>query len=107
VENAIRHGIEPQRAPALISIRAARDGKDLHLVVRDDGRGPLPPGRKPSPGRGIGLPNTEARLRELYGTDQRFSFSKAEPRGCLVELRLPFHTEPVRAPSFSGQGTAA
>jgi LytS/YehU family sensor histidine kinase len=43
VENAIRHGIEPQRDPGLISIEAKRDGKRLRLIVRDDGRG-LPSG---------------------------------------------------------------
>ncbi len=106
VENAIRHGIEPQRAPGLITIRAARDGKELHLVVRDNGNGPLPACANRFQGCGIGLPNTEARLRELYGPNQRFSFAKAEPRGSLVEIRLPFHTEPTGISSPSGEGAA-
>ena len=32
VENAIRHGIEPQRAPGLIRIEPGRDRKNLHRV---------------------------------------------------------------------------
>ena len=95
VENAIRHGIEPQRVPGLITIQAAQDGKGLHLVVRDDGKGPALDGVQCAKGRGIGLLNTQARLRELYGPDQQFSFGKAEPRGCRVDVLLPFHTEPI------------
>jgi signal transduction histidine kinase len=103
VENAIRHGIEPQRAPGLITIEAKRDGKNLHLVVQDNGKG-LPAGdANRLEGRGIGLANTQARLRELYGEDQQFSFSRGEPRGCTVEVRLPFHTEPVQLTTTSAK----
>src|SRR5215468_9548125 len=41
VENAISHGIEPQRGPGLISIEAKQEAKHLHLIVRDNGRGLL------------------------------------------------------------------
>jgi two-component sensor histidine kinase len=106
VENAIRHGIEPQRAPGLITIQGKRDGKDLHLIVRDNGKGPPPVGIGNSKSPGIGLSNTKARLRELYGPDHQFSFAKVEPRGCLVEIRIPFHTESVKVPPPSGEGAA-
>ena len=92
VENAIRHGIEPQRDPGLISIKAKHEDKHLHLIVRDNGRG-LPGADSNSSARpGIGLANTQARLQGLYGQDQRFSFGKAEPQGCQVDIRLPFKT---------------
>lgn len=93
VENAIRHGIEPRRGPGQVRIEAKREGSMLHLIVSDDGRGFVE--KEPSERRGIGLSNTEARLRELYGKDQRFSVGKAEPQGCRVDIRLPFHQEPV------------
>ena len=97
VENAIRHGIEPRRGPGLISIAAKQEGKHLHLIVRDDGRG-LPGADSNSSGRGgIGLANTEARLQGLYGRDHSFSFGRAEPQGCRVDIHLPFHLEPVHA----------
>jgi two-component system, LytTR family, sensor kinase len=103
VENAIRHGIESQRAPGLITIEAKRVGKNLHLVVQDNGKG-LPAGdANRLEGRGIGLANTQARLRELYGEDQQFTFSRGEPRGCTVEVRLPFHTEPVQLSTTSAE----
>jgi two-component system, LytTR family, sensor kinase len=96
VENAIRHGIEPQRAPGLIYVRVRREGERLNLLVRDNGKGLL--ARASGPERsGIGLANTQARLRELYGSNQKFRLGKAEPRGCEVEITLPWHTDPLPA----------
>jgi two-component sensor histidine kinase len=106
VENAIRHGIEPRRGPGLISIEAKQEDSHLHLMVRDNGRG-LPGADLNGPvRRGIGLANTEARLQGLYGQDQSFSFGRAEPQGCRVDIHLPFHLEPVPVPTVSN-GPAA
>lgn len=100
VENAIRHGIEPQRDPGVISIEAKQEGQQLHLIVRDSGRG-LPGadvnGSERRGGRGIGLTNTQARLQGLYGRHQSFSVGKAEPQGCRVDIHLPFHLEPMHS----------
>jgi len=106
VENAIRHGIEAQRGPGLISIEAKQEDTHLHLMVRDNGRGLPGAGLNSSGRRGIGLANTQARLRELYGQDQRFSFGKAEPQGCRVDIHLPFHLEPVHVPTVSNEPAA-
>lgn len=95
VENAIRHGIEPQRAPGLVTLTAERKGELLYLQVRDDGKGLPPEGTKGREKHGIGLNNTQARLREMYGTDQRFSFGGGEPRGCVVQIRIPYHEQPL------------
>ncbi len=106
VENAIRHGIEPRRGPGLISIEAKQEDKHLHLIVRDNGRG-LPGADLNSSGRrGIGLTNTQARLQGLYGQDQSFSFGRAEPQGCRVDIHLPFHLEPVHVPTVSNEPAA-
>jgi two-component system, LytTR family, sensor kinase len=106
VENAIRHGIEPWRGPGLISIQAKQEGKHLHLIVQDNGRG-LPGADLNTPvRRGIGLANTQARLQGLYGQDQRFSFGLAEPQGCRVDMYLPFHLEPVHVPAVSNEPAA-
>ena len=94
VENAIRHGIEPRRGPGLISIRADRAGNQLQLVIQDNGRGGAQDTSTNKVGRGIGLDNTRARLRGLYGADQSFSFGDARPHGCRVEIRLPLHDSP-------------
>jgi two-component system, LytTR family, sensor kinase len=91
VENAIRHGIEPQRGPGVIKIEAKQEGEQLRLLVCDNGKGlPETKGKDSSAGCGIGLANTKARLHALYGARQSFSFGKAE-QGCRVEVCLPLH----------------
>jgi len=105
VENAIRHGIEPRRGPGLIAIEAKREGKQLHLLVRDDGRGLPGEDLNGSVRQGIGLANTQARLQGLYGQDQSFSLGRAEPQGCRVDIHLPFHLEPVHVPNVSNEPT--
>lgn len=97
VENAIRHGIEPQREPGLITISAQKEGNTLLLTVTDNGRGideeALTKGRG---GRGgIGLANTRGRLQQLYGPAQSFQIGKTNGRGCRAALRIPLHFEPI------------
>jgi two-component sensor histidine kinase len=98
VENAIRHGIEPARAPGVVTIRAERKDELLLLTVRDNGVGAT--GATAGNGRaGIGLANTRARLQELYATRAELVMEPATEGGVSVSLRLPFHTEPVAAAS--------
>lgn len=97
VENAIRHGIEPRRGPGLISIEVKQEDAHLHLIVRDNGRGLPGPGPDKSSVRpGIGLSNTQARLQALYGQNQSLSVGRAEPEGCRIDIRLPFHLQAVK-----------
>jgi len=106
VENAIRHGIEPRRGPGLVVIEAAREGGALRLVVQDNGRGLDGSDRGGSGHQGVGLANTRARLRGLYGADQSLALGPAEPEGCRVEIRLPFHLEPVSVATASKEAEA-
>jgi two-component sensor histidine kinase len=92
VENAIRHGIEPQRAPGTVTVEASREGRDILLRVIDNGRGLTPNRRDEGSERGgIGLANARARLRELYGANQSLELMEREPQGCIVQIRLPYH----------------
>jgi len=43
--------------------------------------------------KGIGLSNTEQRLRSLYGVRQQMLLENAD--GLRVTIRLPLHTEAV------------
>jgi len=90
VENAIRHGIEPQIRPGHITLRSVRVGDDLVLTVSDNGGGIPAGGFKRE---GIGLANTRARLLELYGERQRFELSNQPEGGLCVRLTFPFATE--------------
>jgi len=86
VENAIRHGIASRAEPGKVEIRARRLKGNLQIEVRDDGPG-LPPGE---PREGVGLSNTRARLRQLYGDRQRLQLSNAPGGGLLAALTIPF-----------------
>ena len=63
VENAIRHGVEPHAQPGRIRLLARRQAGELTLEVHDNGGG-LP---SQCPVDGVGIANTRARLRTLYG----------------------------------------
>lgn len=88
VENAVRHGIAPQRGPGLIEVVSRKEGDRLQLKVRDTGAG-LASGAALK--EGVGLGNTRTRLRHLYGDAHLFRIAPA-PGGPGVEvaLELPF-----------------
>ncbi|HKQ76007.1 MAG TPA: histidine kinase [Blastocatellia bacterium] len=88
VENAIRHGLAPRAAPGSVSLSAKRVNGRLELRVCDDGVG-LPDGWRMASGKGVGLLNTEARLRQLYGADFAFEARNREQGGAEVLLSIP------------------
>lgn len=72
VENAVRHGIACSRDGGRIEIASqTRDGR-LELSVRNS------LGGKRAAGTGVGLRNTETRLRYLYSDEASFSFVESE-----------------------------
>ncbi len=93
VENAIRHGVEPRSAPGTISLSAARAGSSLRLVVADDGVGLA--ADRTTARRGIGLANTEARLRALHGAAATLEIHSPPAGGVQVVITLPFQVSPA------------
>jgi two-component system LytT family sensor kinase len=89
VENAVRHGISPRRRPGWVRVEARAGDGWLHLAVEDNGRGMSGPVR---PGA-IGLANTRARLRQLYGEHHRFEIRSVAEAGTRIEIELPLRTE--------------
>jgi two-component system, LytTR family, sensor kinase len=88
VENAIRHGVGQRATPGVIEIRAVREGDALRLSVRDDGPGFAAPG---AGGSKLGLANTRARLKQLYGDASSLLTGNDARGGALVTMLLPFH----------------
>ena len=89
VENAVRHGISRSRTPGTIEIGAARNGTQLVLTVRDDGKG-LPPEWEDGSSEGLGLANTRARLAYMYGSASRVTISRGhDDRGVVATITFP------------------
>jgi len=86
VENALRHGIATRPGAGHIEVRAAVENGNLQMQVRDDG-----PGIDGTFRKGIGLTNTEARLKQLYGTAHNFEFTNLPAGGLLVTITIPFN----------------
>ena len=97
VENAIKHGLEPQRGPGELHVSAALDGATLVLAVVDSGRGLEASAaarmREPlEPGSGFGLVQVRERLQALHGDAATFVLTPRAEGGTRAEIRLPVHT---------------
>jgi two-component system, LytTR family, sensor kinase len=84
VENAIRHGVTRRITPGQVEVRAWQGDGRLNLTVRDDGVGLGADIRE-----GVGLSITRARLRQLYGREQRFALAAAPEGGAVCSLSIP------------------
>jgi signal transduction histidine kinase len=119
VENAIRHGLEPDGNAGLVRLTAHRQDGRLVLTVEDDGvgftsgpgdisdpsRSSLPTGANSLPvaaslpagasdgsggGTGIGLANLRARLATLYGAGQALELAPRAAGGVTVRIEIPW-----------------
>jgi len=84
VENAVKHGVTPQRGGGEVRVTARADDGRLHIEVSDSGPGfdlaAITPGH--------GLDNLVERLEALFGAQARLNVLR---RGgcCVVEMVLP------------------
>jgi LytS/YehU family sensor histidine kinase len=98
VENAIRHGIASSREKGWIEIVSQLRDHGLELQIRNSLTGERPRGA------GLGLQNTEARLKYLYSDEATFCFATGEGGTAAATLLLPAlgaHTPAVAAPLIS------
>jgi len=91
VENAVKHGLGRRSSAGRIDIRAARVNGRLEVQVRDDGPGVRPEDVEAA--RGIGLANTRARLRQLYGAAATLTLENGEAGGAVATIILPYRAE--------------
>ena len=102
VENAIRHGLEPQVSGGCIEVQAHTEGAQLVLTVRDNGSGisqlALADAARPlqadsaQAGPSWGLGHVRQRLHTLYGPRAGMHISPLPTGGTCVVLTLPFTT---------------
>ncbi len=89
VENALRHGDPGADKRAEVAVRARRENGRLLLAVDDNGPG-VTGAPEDAIGRGVGLANSQRRLAQLYGADQRFSIANRDTGGLTVRIEIPF-----------------
>jgi two-component system, LytTR family, sensor kinase len=83
IENAIVHGVACCREGGWLEIGSRKAGGWLELYVRNS------VGGRSEPGTGLGLANTKARLKHLYGGTAALEFSLRENVFAEVVVRMP------------------
>jgi two-component sensor histidine kinase len=96
LENSIKHAVAPFSTPGRITIWSHRENNTLVVRVTDNGPG-LPEQNNLSKQKGIGLTNTQARLRALYGNQHRIEFKRPDGGGFMVEIAIPFGSAATEA----------
>ena len=96
IENSIKYAISKMQEGGHICVSAKSFGRDLMLLVSDNGPGrEVVDGQMLRPensGGGVGLVNIQERLQSLYGKDFSFVISHNQPSGIKVSIRIPFET---------------
>ena len=85
VENAIKHGLEPQSGGGTIWILAREVDATIAVTVADDGRGFSAEGG----GTGIGLKNIRERLHLAFGAAAKFAIVANFPNGVAATITVP------------------
>jgi sensor histidine kinase YesM len=85
VENAIKHGLEPQAAGGTITIDARAAGTVLQVDVADDGIG-----LDPYADDGVGLANIRERLQLLFGGAARLTIESLPQGGTRASICVPY-----------------
>ncbi len=113
VENAIKHGISPQRAGGDVEVRAwlAKADRDsvqpadrLRILVRDTGAGASQAALQLGRERGVGIVNVEQRIQNHFGDAGLFRIQSVPGVGTTVELSLPVPPASVAASLTSTAG---
>jgi sensor histidine kinase YesM len=85
IENAVCHGLAPRPLGGTLRIEAARRDGALVISVEDDGVG----WTGEAPREGLGLSNTRARLRSLYGGQASIALTRRAGAGAVARVTLP------------------
>jgi two-component system LytT family sensor kinase len=100
-ENSIRHGFVARESAGTIKIAANRQDNRLLLKVLDDGLG-FPTQTLRDFSDGLGLPNTQRRLEQLYRGAYRFELQNSPPMGASLTIEIPFHVRSMGSAQVAG-----
>ena len=89
VENAIKYAIAASESGGKISILASTEGSYLTIKVVDTGPGANKV-KSPIISVGIGLKNTDDRLKQFYNDDYELRLINTSAGGLCVSLKIPF-----------------
>jgi len=83
IENAIKHGFAKTNRKCNIVISAALEAQFLNITITDDGNG------SEVITKGVGLENTENRLKNYYVDHYEFNYQNTQPHGFKVVMKIP------------------
>ncbi|MFD4243754.1 sensor histidine kinase [Streptomyces sp. NPDC058525] len=96
VENAVKHGLEDSPEECRITITARDAGAEAVITVEDNGIGMDPAllrrilaGEHAGSSSGIGLPNIDERIRQVYGDEYGPVIETGVGAGLKVTVRIP------------------
>jgi two-component system, LytTR family, sensor kinase len=87
IENSVKYGIAPKEDGGNIYLTVKPEGDKTFFEVRDDGLGSKAKKVLDSGGSGVGMANTEMRLKSYYGSDARLRIVKNES-GYSVSFKI-------------------
>lgn len=90
VENAVRHGVSTLVEGGWIGLSSSLQSDLLHIVITNSGQ--RRSAEQTMNRNGVGVGNTEDRLKTLYGTNYRFVLEWPENGGCKATVELPYRT---------------
>ncbi|MGG2084154.1 response regulator [Lysinibacillus pakistanensis] len=85
VENAVQHGILPRRGGGTVTIRIVETEQHFNITISDNGVGFDNNGPKEK--RGVGLVNTQQRLKQLFGVE--LTIKSVVGQGSTISLQIP------------------
>jgi sensor histidine kinase YesM len=108
VENAVKHGIAPERRGGELVVEARIEEVNgfaqLVVTVRDSGAGAIAAELSRGRSAGVGLNNVARRLALQYGATAGVTIHSAPGLGTTVELRMPAEPAERREPVLSRSG---
>jgi sensor histidine kinase YesM len=89
VENAVKHGIEPNPAGGKVTVSARREGATLAIEVADTGLGL----GGASGGTGFGVTSVRERLAASFGDAASLAVGPRAGGGTLATILIPLGTD--------------